>query len=218
MLNKHTHSKLPLGIIVTIAAALLLLAASMEVAAAPSVTITQKITIERIVPIKKAATSVVKISAPKTAPKPSKKQPAKNTITIPRMGVDTELLEGSSESTLHRGLWHLPGTSDPKKGGNMVIAGHRYKWLPPSKKTFWNMDKLKNGDEITVVWEGTKYTYRVSKISTVTPDKVEILKNTSTHKLTLFTCTPKFSSKYRLVVEATLATGDVVNKAGSHDL
>ena len=126
-----------------------------------------------------------------------------NKIIIPRMRVNTTILEGSTESVLNKGLWRIPGTSNPAVGGNMVIAGHRYKWLPPSNKTFWDIDKLKVGDMIEVNWEGKRYLYRVSTISIVTPDRVDILNNTAESKLTLFTCTPKFSSKYRYVVEAT---------------
>ena len=144
--------------------------------------------------------SDVEIAA--TAKSPAKAA-VKNSITIPRMGVNTEILEGKTVATLNKGIWHLPGTSDPTKGGNMVIAAHRYKWLPPSTKTFWDIDKMKPGDEITVVWQGKKIVYRVTKTSIVTPDRVDILKNTKEHKLTLFSCTPKYTTKFRLVVEAT---------------
>lgn len=145
-----------------------------------------------------------------TAAKQTTAKPGPNKISIPQMGVDAELLEGTSLATLNKGIWHLPGTSDPIKGGNMVIAAHRYKWLPPNKKTFWHLDKLKKGDEFTLSWMGTTYRYRVSAISVVTPDKIEVLRNTQHHKLTLFTCTPKFSSKYRLVVEALPVSADTV--------
>lgn len=126
----------------------------------------------------------------------------KNTILIPRMGVDTAILEGPDEKTLNKGVWHLPGTSNPAKGGNVVISAHRYKWRPPSTKTFWDIDKMKVGDLITITWEGKKYTYKVTKSYIVTPDRVDILADTKEHKLTLFSCTPKFTSKNRLVIEA----------------
>jgi LPXTG-site transpeptidase (sortase) family protein len=84
------------------------------------------------------------------------------------------------------------------------IAAHRWKWLPASKKSFYDIDKVKVDDVITMQWNGKTYSYKVSKISTVTPDKVDILQNSEKPKLTLFSCAPLFSSKYRLVVEADL--------------
>jgi len=133
---------------------------------------------------------------------PQQSVDARNEITIPKMGVHSTILEGDSVETLNNGIWHIPGTSNPADGGNVVISAHRYKWLPPSTKTFWHIDKLEVGDEIYITWEGKDYTYRVANTEIVTPDRVDILQNTAEHKLTLFSCTPKYTSKYRLVVEA----------------
>ena len=127
-----------------------------------------------------------------------------NTLQVAAMKVDSRIWEGKGVATLNKGLWRIPGSSTPDKGGNTVIAAHRWKWLPNSKKSFYDIDKVKVDDPITVQWAGKEYRYRVFKISVVTPDKVDILKNSDKPKLTLFTCTPLFSSKYRIVVEAEL--------------
>jgi LPXTG-site transpeptidase (sortase) family protein len=75
-------------------------------------------------------------------------------------------------------------------------------WRPPSTKTFWDIDKMKVGDEISLTWDNKLYTYKVAKTYIVNPNRVDILANTKVPKLTLFSCTPKFTSKKRLVVEA----------------
>ncbi|MFH0874063.1 MAG: class E sortase [Candidatus Komeilibacteria bacterium] len=129
-----------------------------------------------------------------------------NTLQVAAMKVDSRIWEGAGTATLNKGLWRIPGSSTPDKGGNTVIAAHRWKWLPTSKKSFYDIDKVKVGDQISLQWAGKDYQYKVSKISTVTPDKVDILKNSDQPKLTLFSCTPLFSSKYRLIVEADLIT------------
>lgn len=155
-----------------------------------------------------AAGAPVQIAAQKKSPTSDQKPRVQQTnkIVVKSMKVDTAILEGKSVSTLNQGVWHLPGTATPDQGGNMVIAAHRWKWLPTSNKSFYDIDKVKIGDTVEVTWNGTLYTYKVSTIKTVTPDKIDILQNTDSAKLTLFSCAPLFSSKYRLVVQADLVT------------
>lgn len=133
-------------------------------------------------------------------------QPTKQTnrIVIPKMGVDNVILEGATADTLWKGIWRMPVSSTPDQGGNTVITAHRYLYKPPNTKTFYNIDKLVAGDIITIFWEGEKYEYRVSETKIVEPSEVSILNNTSNAQLTIFSCTPLFTSKQRLVVIADL--------------
>ncbi len=125
-----------------------------------------------------------------------------NKIVIPKMGVDSEVLEGNSEDILWKGIWRMPIGSTPNQGGNTIITAHRYLHRPPSPKTFYLIDKLVKGDIITVYWEGVKYEYKVSETKIVEPEDISILHNTSDDRLTIFSCTPLFTSKQRLVVIA----------------
>ncbi|MFH0873648.1 MAG: class E sortase [Candidatus Komeilibacteria bacterium] len=129
---------------------------------------------------------------------------AANSLVVPKMKVNSKILEGKTTKTLNQGLWRIPGTSTPDKGGNMVIAAHRWKWLPSSQKSFYDIEKVTVGDQITVTWQGKEYYYQVVKTSYVKPNEVSILANTSEPRLTLFSCAPLFSTKYRYVVQATL--------------
>lgn len=140
--------------------------------------------------------------APSTTPVKKEQAGSFGHIIVPRMGVNTPILEGATEAVLNSGLWRIPGTGNPARGGNMVIAGHRYMWRPPSNKTFWDIDKMQKDDMIEIKWEGKRYLYKVTDIQIVTPDRVDILNNTTEPQLTLFSCTPRFSTKYRLVVIA----------------
>ena len=133
---------------------------------------------------------------------PAKKIPD-NRIIIKKIGVEAPLVESkNSKTALLKGMWRVPTTSQPDKGGNTVITGHRWYKKPPNKATFYNLDKLKKNDEITVVWYGVKYNYRVSEIKIVDPYAVSIMDPTKDKTLTLFTCTPLYSTKSRLVVIA----------------
>ncbi|MFA6392278.1 MAG: class E sortase [Patescibacteria group bacterium] len=127
-----------------------------------------------------------------------------NRLIIPKIGVNAKVVEGENDQALLRGAWRMPQTSTPDKGGNTVITGHRFRFRPPNNTTFYLLDKLEQGDKIAVVWEGKEYYYRVIEIKVVTPDQTEVINPSSDPILTIFTCTPLFTSQKRLVVISEL--------------
>ncbi|MBI2577861.1 MAG: hypothetical protein HYV77_03415, partial [Candidatus Wildermuthbacteria bacterium] len=46
---------------------------------------------------------------------------ARNTLVIPKIGVEIPIIEGADEKALWKGAWRLPETSSPDKGSNTVI-------------------------------------------------------------------------------------------------
>ncbi len=130
-----------------------------------------------------------------------KPRPAGNRLVIPSIGVDMPILEGPTQKVLDRGgIWHIPSTSNPVKGGNTVLSGHRWMYLPPSSRTLYLLDKVQLGEPVIVYWQGQEYDYRIGRREVVNPSRVDILDNTTQPQLTIFTCTPLFSTKYRLVL------------------
>lgn len=127
--------------------------------------------------------------------------PSDNRLQIKTIGVDGTVFEGRSVTTLSKGIWRRPLTSTPDKGGNTVFVAHRYLYRS-GPNTFYLLDKVGVGDDIAVWWKGVKYTYTVSEVSVVNPDATDIEKPTADTRLTLYTCTPLFSSAKRLVVIA----------------
>lgn len=135
----------------------------------------------------------------------NKPTPAENRVVIPSIGVDMEIFEGPNEKTLDKGgIWRIPNTSTPDKGGNTVVSGHRWRYLPPSNSTLYLLDKVKDGEPVIVYWQGKEYDYRISGREVVDPTRVEILENTPEPRLTIFTCTPLYSTKQRLVLYGEL--------------
>ncbi len=130
--------------------------------------------------------------------------PADNTLVIPSIGVREKVLEGESVYTVDKGIWHRPRSSSPDKMSNTVLVGHRFTYhnTPP----FYNLDKVRVGDEIGLYWNGKAYTYKVAAIKVVDPQDVSIEQPTANSILTLYTCTPLWTSKQRLVVQASLET------------
>lgn len=133
--------------------------------------------------------------------KPKKPVPSGYRLVIPKIGVDVEIVEGRDERALYRGIWRFPSSSTPEKGGNTVLTGHRFQYLA-GPRTLYLLDQMQVGDAVIVYWQGKEYDYRVRERRVVNPDAVSILDNTSTPQLTIFTCTPVFSTKQRLVLFA----------------
>ncbi len=134
---------------------------------------------------------------PQSSDKP---KPEGNRLVIPKIGVDIPIVEGSNEHALLRGAWRIPGTSDDPAKSNMVLSAHRFQYRPPSSRTFYLLDKLAPGDVFIVYWNDTEYDYRITDRKVVSPSAVEILSASAEPTMTLFTCTPLFSTAKRLVV------------------
>jgi LPXTG-site transpeptidase (sortase) family protein len=130
-------------------------------------------------------------------------RPAENRLVVPSMVFDQQIYDGSSMSTLRKGLWHRPQTSTPDKGGNTVIVGHRLTYSNP-QGTLYNLDKVQTGDDIAVWWKSKRYHYTVTETKVVGPDQISVEASTREPRLTVYTCTPLWLPKDRLVVIATL--------------
>ena len=127
-----------------------------------------------------------------------------NILIIPKINVKIEIVEGEDESVLSKGAWRMPQTSTPNKGGNTVLSAHRWKYQPPSEKTFYLLDKLETGDSFYVIWEKKKYNYKVVSTSIVLPTDLSVLSPTTAPSITLLTCHPLFSTTKRLIVRGEL--------------
>lgn len=76
--------------------------------------------------------------------------------------------------------------------------------------TFYHLPKVKIGEKVFVLYEGTRYTYEVYNVEVVSDDSVEIEDATTTANiLTLYTCTPLWSAKDRHVVQARLVSESI---------
>lgn len=132
---------------------------------------------------------------------PEAEYPIGNRLMVPGIAFDQLIFEGNSPKTLNNGLWHRPQTSTPDKGGNVVFAGHRLTYTNP-KGTLYHLDKVNVGDEIGLWWRDKLYTYTVIETKIVGADALEIEAPTSDRRLTIYTCTPLWLPKDRLVVVA----------------
>ncbi len=127
-----------------------------------------------------------------------------NRLIIPTIGVHIPIVEGNDESVLYKGAWRRPNTGTPDKGGNTVITGHRFHYIPPNNKTFYNLNKVVKDSKVFVFWKEKEYIYKVYETFIVEPTQVEIEEPMEGNILTLYTCHPLWTADKRLVVRAKL--------------
>jgi len=123
-------------------------------------------------------------------------------IKIPKIGVDAAVVEGVGTSDLEKGPGHYPGSPLPGQAGNAAIAGHRTTYGAP----FYRLNELKPGDDIIISTRDSPkpWVYQVMFSHTVDPSDVSVLDPTPDNRLTLTTCTPRFSASQRLIVVSRL--------------
>lgn len=133
-------------------------------------------------------------------------QATDNRVIIPKIGVNIPYDKGAA--SLDRGAeWRYPERGNPEKGGNFIIAAHRFSIQPTpqgtiEKSPFYHIDKLAVGDKIVIDYTGTRYGYEIEKIFTVKPTQVEIEAPSTDAKLTLYTCELDGSDAGSVVVVA----------------
>ena len=120
------------------------------------------------------------------------------------------VVEGVTTAQLARGVGHYPGTALPGQVGNVSYAGHR----ATNGEPFKDLDVVRAGDAVVVETGNAWYTYTVDADPVIVePTAVEVVAPVpgqpgavpTERKLTLTTCHPRWGSKQRLVVHATLS-------------
>lgn len=132
-------------------------------------------------------------------------------LIIPKLNVDVPIrldipLSGVM-AAMNNGVVHyrIAGASAyPGEIGNFVITGHSAGDVyssNPYKFIFSGLERLSDGDLIYVNYKSVRYTYRVIRKEVVEPSNVaSLVVDTDKPLITLVTCTPLGTSRYRLLV------------------
>ncbi len=105
------------------------------------------------------------------------------TLTIPRIGLSSVVLEGAGARELKLGPGHIASTPLPGEGGNFAVAGHR--------DTFFRALRfIRTHDVVQVTSRGGEFQYRVVSTRIVGPKDVQVLDPAGRETLTLVTCYP----------------------------
>lgn len=104
-------------------------------------------------------------------------------ITIPKISLDAEISEGTSQEIMDQFVGHFEETS--KTIGNIGLAAHNRGY---KVNYFSEIKKLKEGDEIIYKYYDFEKTYIVVKNKIIKDTDWSNLENTSENKITLITC------------------------------
>ncbi|MFE9843523.1 class E sortase [Streptomyces goshikiensis] len=153
---------------------------------------------------------------PREAPERAVGSDAYAVLRVPRLGLVVPVAQGiDKRSVLDKGYaGHYPGTAAPGAPGNFALAGHRNTHGEP----FRYVNRLRAGDELIVDVRGQRFVYAVGKTlaqtterdtGVIAPVPRSLVKPDAGYGepdayITLTTCTPEYSSRYRLVVWGTL--------------
>lgn len=125
---------------------------------------------------------------------------------------ETSADNGAIAYDLRSGVVHYGTTALPGEKGNVAIFGHSsgVAWAPGDYKfVFTLLDKVQNGQQVTLDYKGVRYVYVVTGSEVVAPTDMRILESKdSQSELSLITCTPVGTSKNRLVVHAKQVSPD----------
>lgn len=127
-------------------------------------------------------------------------------LEIPKIGINTIVVEGTSDGALRKGPGHLEETQMPGLGGNFAVAGDRVLWGGP----FLNLDEMAVGDQISVITTYGKFEYVVYDTKRVTPDQTNVLAPTGEEIITLITCDPIWDTSHRLIVHGRCTSASVL--------
>ncbi len=134
-------------------------------------------------------------------------------LIIPKLNIDVpvafdihfnDVMEAMNYGVAH---YSIPGANAlPGQIGNFVITGHSAGDIysnNPYKFIFSGLERLQDGDLIYVNYNSVRYTYQMTRRETVEPSNVAaLIYETDKPMLTLITCTPLGTSRYRLLITA----------------
>lgn len=132
-------------------------------------------------------------------------------LLIPKLNIDVpirfDVALDDVMAAMNNGVAHyrISGASAyPGEIGNFIITGHSAGDIyssNPYKYIFSGLERLEDGDLIYVNYDSIRYTYKVVKKQIVEPTNVQsLVVQTSKPLVTLVTCTPVGTSRYRLLV------------------
>jgi sortase A len=125
-------------------------------------------------------------------------------LSIPRIGVEVPVFDGTDELILNRGAGRIAGTAKPGQSGNIGIAAHRDGF-------FRSLKDIRVGDRVELRSQSNEFLYAVDDIEIVQPTDVSVLRNRPSPSLTLVTCYPFYfvgDAPQRYIVHASIVDSD----------
>lgn len=125
-------------------------------------------------------------------------------VQIPTIDVDAPVVQGDGWEQLKKGVGQQIGSANPGQAGNMVMSAHNDVF----GEIFRNLDQLERGDPIIIYTPQHAYTYIITNVKIVEPTDVEVMSSTPDPSVTLISCYPYLIDNQRIVVQASLQSGN----------
>jgi sortase A len=120
-------------------------------------------------------------------------------VEIPDLRLSAVVFQGTSDSTLDRGVGHVDGSALPGQPGNVVLAAHRDTF-------FRSLRNIHKGDVVRVTTPSGTHVYTVNSTEVVAPTQTSVMDPTTKPSLTLITCYPFYyvgNAPKRFIVQAS---------------
>jgi sortase A len=133
-------------------------------------------------------------------------------LSIPRIGVEVPVFDGTDDLILNRGAGRIAGTAKPGQPGNIGIAAHRDGF-------FRSLKDIRVGDRIELRAQSNEFLYAVDDIEIVQPTDVSVLRNRPSSSVTLVTCYPFYfvgDAPQRYIVHASIVDSDKTTASGTN--
>lgn len=144
------------------------------------------------------------------------------TLKIPKIGLETVVVQGIGREELKKGPGHFPSCGGARNGecvrdakypgekGNVAVSGHRTTYGAP----FFRLNELEKGDVIDFVSGRARYRYKVREQKIVDPiSGFATVEQHGKNEVTLTTCHPRFSAAQRLIVQGDYLGASLVSSS-----
>lgn len=146
------------------------------------------------------------------------------TLKVPKIGLETVVVQGVGREELKKGPGHFPdckagpGTREcvddakyPGEPGNVPISGHRTTYGAP----FFRLNELEKGDVIDFISGRARYRYKVREQKIVDPTTgFREVQQHGRDEVTLTTCHPRFTAAQRMVIQGDYVGASLISSAG----
>ena len=135
-------------------------------------------------------------------------------IAVPDVGINLPIFKGLGNTELSYGAGTMKENQVMGGENNYALASHHvFGLVGSSKMLFSPLENAKVGMKIYLTDKSTIYTYVITEIETVTPERSDVINDTpGQSQVTLVTCTDQDATE-RIVVKGNLESSVAYNEA-----
>ena len=134
-------------------------------------------------------------------------------IAIPEVGINLPIFKGLGNTELTYGAGTMKENQVMGQGNYSLASHHVFGLTGANAMLFSPLEKAKAGMKIYITDKEKIYTYVISSVETVTPDRVDVIQDREgVNEITLVTCEDA-AATYRTIVKGNLETSVDYDKA-----